>query len=334
MIEKTEQKATQLAFAAQSGSFLRACGLAVDISRQRRWSEVKTSHGKFAEELHGSLRSFSSCAPHFKEMSAEPVPFFEFDRQVRCGEGKGCLGHRIKCVINVEISCSAVSAIFLPGSTYGVSRYRHLFLTTVAGVLLAPIRAHCNGKCKFTNVSTKSFMTRKATMNADPVDQWHFGSAIVGTDREKHLVAVSDNPVVIEIFGIPEENLFRFWDWVGSIFSVWGAIVHSAQINLAKFFFEECLHGVEEIGKHSLTDPLEQNIPAILALIECQNSAELGVGALCVLPYDKLLNTVVPWRRQLTMESFGKASTFDNKSLRTRTRLPVWSGTARIRSSA
>ncbi len=167
---------------------------------------------------------------------------------------------------------------------------------------------------------------RKATMNADPVDQWHFGSAIVGTDREKHLVAVSDNPVVIEIFGIPEENLSRFWDWVGSIFSVWGAIVHSAQNSLAKFVFEECLHGVEEIDKHSLTDPLEQNIPAILALIECQNSAEPGVGALCVLPYDKHLNTVIPWLRQRTMESFGKASTLDNKSLRKRTRLPIWGG--------
>lgn len=48
-----------------------------------------------------------------------------------------------------------------------------------------------------------------------------------GSDQEKlqhHLCAVSTNLEATKEFGIPDEQVFGFWDWVGGRFSVSSAV--------------------------------------------------------------------------------------------------------------
>lgn len=330
---------------------VKACGISVDFSRQRVSAEILSSLARLADErnllashrkmaageivntsegraaLHMSLRAFSPKAPHFEEVSAERSRLYEFARRVRCGEWRGCRGHRIKSVINIGIGGSAVGPQCVWHALRpAVSDIDIHFLSAVDGVLLERILSSCEAKSTLVIVSSKSFTTRETNVNADAVDQWLLENGIVGADRAKHIVVVSANPKAAEIFGLPEENLFKFWNWVGGRFSVWGAIGLPVLIGLGEEIFTEFLRGAEEMDRHSLSAPVLENLPALLALLEYRNAVELDVGSLCVLPYDERLNMIVPWLQQLEMESLGKSSDIDGKPITHRTGLPVWGG--------
>ena len=68
-------------------------------------------------------------------------------------------------------------------------------------------------------------------------------------------------------FGIHEDNMFIFWDWVGGRYSLWSAIGLSIACYIGYENFTELLQGAFEMDRHFRESPLEKNIPVILALI-------------------------------------------------------------------
>ena len=326
---------------------VKACGISVDFSRQRVSAEILSSLARLADErnllashrkmaageivntsegraaLHMSLRAFSPKAPHFEEVSAERSRLYEFARRVRCGEWRGCRGHRIKSVINIGIGGSAVGPQCVWHALRpAVSAIDIHFLSAVDGVLLERILSSCEAKSSFFEelYDSRNQCERRCGRSVAAEN------GIVGADRAKHIVVISANPKAAEIFGLPEENLFKFWNWVGGRFSVWGAIGLPVLIGLGEETFTEFLRGAEEMDRHSLSTPVLENLPALLALLEYRNAVELDVGSLCVLPYDERLNMIVPWLQQLEMESLGKSCDKDGKPITHRTGLPVWGG--------
>lgn len=80
----------------------------------------------------------------------------------------------------------------------------------------------------------------------------------------EHFVALSTNkPKVIE-FGIKEENIFGFWDWVGGRYSLWSAIGLSISLSIGFENFERLLDGAHFIDRHFSTTPLDQNVSTSL----------------------------------------------------------------------
>jgi glucose-6-phosphate isomerase len=59
--------------------------------------------------------------------------------------------------------------------------------------------------------------------NALSAKEW-FLKAGKEEDVAKHFVALSTNVEAVKKFGIAEENIFEFWDWVGGRYSLWSAI--------------------------------------------------------------------------------------------------------------
>lgn len=326
-----------------------ACGIRLDISRQRLTGEdlkrlvdhcrmrgveeahrrmmageiVNPSEGRAA--LHTSLRSFSAGAPKFAEVDRERRRMLDFARQVREGIRLGCRGDRITDVINVGIGGSDMG----PHAVYHALRpsnpkIRVHFLSTVDGVLLERILDVCNPLTTLVVVSSKSFGTRETLVNAAAVDQWLLNHGIVGTDRAHHMVVVSANPDAAAQMCLPEENFFRMWDWVGGRFSVWGAVGLPLALSLGPEVFLEFLQGAAEMDRHSLTTPLEKNLPATLAMIAFWNANRLEISTHCVLPYDERLRVIVPWLQQLEMESLGKNHTPDGRRIPGRTGQAVW----------
>lgn len=342
---------TLLATDTDRSKQFKSCGISVDITRHRLIPPEKKHLIALGEEkgllsahkrmvsgeavnvseqraaLHTSLRAFSPEAPKYEEVRTERERMFEFASKVRSGEWKGCRGLPIKSVINIGIGGSAVGPQCVWQALRPVRPDLSLhFLSAVDGVLLERILAECDAQSTLVIVSSKSFTTRKTMVNADAVDQWLLENGIVGTDRAKHVVVVSANPKAAEMFGLPKENLFRFWDWVGGRFSVWGAIGLPVLLGIGEEAFTEFLRGAEEMDRHSVTAPLEANLPALLALLEYRNAVELGIGSLCVLPYDERLNMLVPWLQQLEMESLGKTRHSEGEATTQHTGLAVWGG--------
>lgn len=71
---------------------------------------------------------------------------------------------------------------------------------------------------------------------------------------------MSTNTKKVKEFGINEENMFGFWDWVGGRYSLWSAIGLSICLSIGFDNFEKLLSGAHFMDQHFSTAPLEKNV--------------------------------------------------------------------------
>ena len=121
-----------------------------------------------------------------------------------------------------------------------------------------------------------------------------------------HFCAVSTQLDLIAKFGIKEERVFGFWDWVGGRYSIWSAIGLSVMIGIGRDGFHDFLTGGQDIDEHFVSAPLEKNIPALMALVEIWNHNFADLSTQAVIPYDQRLGRFPAYLQQLEMESNGK----------------------------
>lgn len=343
-----------LPFLAETRSHcqLRACGLTLDISRQRLtdkdWlnllklaqhrdvigAQERMVHGEIVnaserrQALHTSLRSRDNTAPGYSEVQQSLKKMYEFARAVRLGLWTGATGKRITDVVNIGIGGSEKG----PHAVYHALRdvkpaIRLHFLSTVDGVLLDRILGTINPEQTLLVVSSKSFSTRETMVNAQAAIGWLKQAGIhAEEDLAKHVVLCTAKQDAHKMLDLPEQNQFDFWSWVGGRFSVWGTVGLPLVIALGPEVFQEFLDGAYEMDCHMLQAPLDENMPLALALLSYWDSTRLGIRSHCWLPYDERLRELVPWLQQLEMESLGKNTSPDGKPLETPSGQAVWGG--------
>jgi glucose-6-phosphate isomerase len=155
-------------------------------------------------------------------------------------------------------------------------------------------------------VASKTFTTQETLMNARSARQWLVSRLGTEAAVPRHFVAVSTNAAEVAKFGIDTANMFGFWDWVGGRYSLWSAIGLPIACAIGMERFEELLDGAHEMDEHFRTTPLEQNIPAILALLGIWYSNFFGAQTHAILPYDQYLHRFPAYFQQGDMESNGK----------------------------
>jgi glucose-6-phosphate isomerase len=163
-------------------------------------------------------------------------------------------------------------------------------------------------------VVSKTFTTRETLANARAAKAWLGGQG--------RLVAVTANESAARAFGAQE--VLPMWDWVGGRTSVWSAAGFSALAALGAETFGEFLAGANDIDRHFLDAPLEQNLPVMLALLGVWNVNFLGAATHCVLPYAHALRLLPAYLQQLEMESNGKRVDRQGRALGYATAPVVW----------
>jgi glucose-6-phosphate isomerase len=153
-------------------------------------------------------------------------------------------------------------------------------------------------------VVSKTFTTAETMANAIAARGWLEDT--LGDKAKQHLAAVSTAARETKAFGVPQDRVFGFWDWVGGRFSVWSAVGLSCAAALGWKAFSEFLAGAAEMDEHFRTAPLERNAPTLLALSHIYNRNGLGRGARAVIPYAERLGRLPAFLQQLEMESNGK----------------------------
>ncbi|HEY9216889.1 MAG TPA: glucose-6-phosphate isomerase, partial [Phenylobacterium sp.] len=153
-------------------------------------------------------------------------------------------------------------------------------------------------------VVSKTFTTQETLANAETARGWL--RAALGAGADAHLIAVTAAPAKAEEFGVPERQVFGFWDWVGGRYSVWSAVGLSCAIGLGFEVFGEMLAGGAAMDAHFRQAPLERNAPVLLALSHLFNRNGLGRPLRAVIPYAHRLRLLPSWLQQLEMESNGK----------------------------
>jgi glucose-6-phosphate isomerase len=174
-------------------------------------------------------------------------------------------------------------------------------------------------------VVSKTFTTQETMANAEAARAW-LAAAVGEKGVGAHLAAVSTALDKTSAFGVAEERVFGFWDWVGGRYSLWSAVSLSVAIALGWEVFEGFLKGGAAMDAHFAAAPLERNAPVLLALAQVFNRNGLGRGARSVVPYAHRLNRLSNFLQQLEMESNGKSVGPDGRPVEHATATVVFGG--------
>jgi glucose-6-phosphate isomerase len=252
-----------------------------------------------------------------------------FARQVRDGTWHGHTGERVQTVVNIGIGGSdlgpAMAYDALLAYAHGSVRCR--YVSNVDGADLTTAVADLDPATTLFVVASKTFTTLETITNATAAKRWLLDALGDESAIARHFVAVSTNADAVARFGIDTDNMFGFWDWVGGRYSLWSAIGLSLLFAIGPDHFAEMLAGAHEMDEHFRTAPLEENLPATMALLSYWYRDVLGLQTHAVIPYSEALGKLPSYLEQLEMESNGKSVRLDGSPVRHDTSPVVW-GTA------
>ncbi len=280
--------------------------------------------------LHTALRNQSDQPVFVDGKDVMPdvnevlVNMGDFAEGIRSGEITGHSGKAITDVVNIGIGGSDLGPVM---TTLALAPYHDgpnlHYVSNVDGAHVADTLAKLNPATTLFIIASKTFTTIETMTNAATARSWiakHCGEEAVGA----HFAAVSTALDKVAAFGISQERVFGFWDWVGGRYSIWSAIGLPLMIAIGPDAFSDFLGGAHAMDTHFRTAPLEGNIPVLMGLIGVWHRNVLGYDTRAVLPYDQRLSRFPAYLQQLDMESNGKSVTKDGTPVETQTGPVVW----------
>lgn len=253
-----------------------------------------------------------------------------FTEQVRNGQWLGYTGKRIRDVVNIGIGGSDLGPSMV---CRALIDYQHQemnvhFISNVDGRHLKKVLKGLDPETTLFVVSTKTFSTQETLLNANSAKRWFQAQTqSTTTDMGQHFVAVSTNINAATEFGIREDSIFEFWDWVGGRYSLWSSIGLPIALSIGFDAFIELLEGAFIMDQHFREAPFEANMPVVQALIGIWNINFLGAETQAIIPYDQALHQLPAFLQQLDMESNGKSVDIDGKPVSHATGPIVWGQT-------
>jgi len=250
----------------------------------------------------------------------------EFVNRVREGKWLGYSGKRITDIVNIGVGGSNLGPQMVTEALkhYSDHSVNVHYVSNVDGAqIVETLRPLEPGKVLFI-VSSKTFTTTETMTNARTAINWLTASSFDESAVGKHFVAVTANKENAMSFGIKEENVFGMWDWVGGRFSLWSAIGLAIALDLGFDKFIELLDGANEMDEHFQNAPLDQNMPAIMALLSVWNTTFLGARSQAILPYDQTLHMLSAYLQQAEMESNGKSVSWNGDEVDYATVPSIW----------
>ena len=196
-------------------------------------------------------------------------------------------------------------------------------LSNVDGGAVADTLARLIPNRTLVIVASKTFTTLETLTNAATIRSW-LSDAVGETNVPMHFVATTAAPDRARAWGVGEERIFQFGEWVGGRTSLWSSVGLPVAIAVGSIEFRNFLSGGHQMDEHFRVAPLERNLPVALAMIGIWNREFLGYPALAILPYDQRLARFPAYLQQLFMESNGKSVTADGHPVRTPTAPLVW----------
>lgn len=289
---------------------------------------INTTEGRAV--LHTALRNRSGRAVTVDGRDVMPdvtevlIRMGAFADSVRTGAVKGATGKAFTDVVNIGIGGSDLGPAMV---TLALAPYhdgpRVHFVSNVDGAHIADTLKRLDAETTLFLVASKTFttletMTNAATARAFVADR--LGEAAV----PDHFAAVSTAVPKCAAFGIREDRIFGFWDWVGGRYSVWSAIGLPVAIAVGSERFESFLAGGHAMDEHFRTAPLEANLPVVLGLLGVWYRNVFGMASQAVIPYDQRLSRFAAHLQQLDMESNGKRVRRDGRPVALSTGPVVW----------
>ena len=282
-------------------SLAAACDL--DEWRAKLFAGDKINTSEDRAVLHPALRGVGGDRAVKKVVKDMRKHMADFADKIR-GEGK------FKSIVHIGIGGSDL------GPRLAADGFRALgapaldlrFAENVDGASINDALEGLDPKTTLVVVVSKSFGTQETKMNGEAAREW------LGKQAAGRFIAVTANRKGAIEFGVAEDQIFDFWDWVGGRYSVWSAVGLSLQIAYGPKAFDDFLKGAAAMDVHFRDQPLQENLPVMLAMTGIWNRNVLGYSSQAVIPYARRLRKLPAFLQQLEMESNGKSAGRDGKA--------------------
>lgn len=316
---------------------LSACGLTVNLSRQRLLPETWTllyalaqqqqlpeaienlfsgqaiNHTEGRAALHTALRAEESDTHDQGIWQAVQQQLSHMQLlvdKIRAGQWRGFSGRAITDVVNLGVGGSdlgpnlVVSALQQQKNTAVGIHY----LSSMDGAKTAALLNNLNPHTTLFVFASKTFTTIDTLANAQTAIEWLVAhGAPKALAYQQHFIGVSANAKKMTEFGIHPEHQLHFWDWVGGRYSLWSTIGFTIAIAVGMAGFRQLLQGAHAMDTHFRHSAWAENIPVRMALATIWNRNFLGIHGKAILPYDARLALLPAYLTQLIMESNGKS---------------------------
>ncbi len=249
----------------------------------------------------------------------------DFSQKVRSGGITGNSGKKFTDIVSIGIGGSDLGPAMVTGALapYTSDDLSVHYVSNVDGADLGDTLKGLNPASTMFIVASKTFTTDETMTNAASARDW-LTSALGKQAIGDHFAAISTNINACRSFGINEQRIFGFWDWVGGRYSIWSAIGLPVALAIGFENFEKFLLGAAQMDHHFLQTPMEKNLPIIMALIGIWHRNICDYSTLAVLPYDQRMSRFAAYLQQLDMESNGKQINMSGKPVHEKTGPIVW----------
>ena len=231
-----------------------------------------------------------------------------FADAVRDGAWRGATGRPITDIVNVGIGGSHLGPELACGALTGLShpRLRTHFLSNVDPDAWQHLARDLDPATTLAIVASKSWRTQETAMNALAVREWLLAGGLPEEGLHRHFVGVTANVAGARAFGLTDDTIFPFGDWVGGRYSLWSAIGLPVMLQIGPEAFDALLAGAHAMDRHFADAPPARNAPILLALVSLWNGLVHPGCTEVIAPYSDALARLPAWVQQLQMESNGK----------------------------
>ncbi len=261
--------------------------------------------------LHTALRGAPNTPADKKALVDDVhVKMAEFVDSIHSCCWRGSTGKTITDIVNIGIGGSDLGPLMVTEALkpYQQKNIRCHFVSNVDAADLLAKLAYANPESTLFVVASKTFTTLETLTNATTARDWLTRALGPDVDVSKHFVATTSNVENAVKFGIDARNVFPMWDWVGGRYSLWSSIGLPIALGLGMENFKALLAGAAEMDSHFSEQPLEKNMPVILALLGVWYTNYWETDTHAIIPYAHDLRMFPKYLQQLDMESNGKSA--------------------------
>jgi glucose-6-phosphate isomerase len=235
----------------------------------------------------------------------------KFAKGIRNGEILSSSNQKFTDIVNIGIGGSHLGPVMVTQALTAFHDGPKIhFVSNIDASHITDILKDLDPSKTLVLIASKTFTTIETMTNANTAQQW-MKKAVGEKNVSKHFAAISTALEKTEKFGISDDRVFGYWDWVGGRYSIWSSIGLGVMIAIGTENFSDFLDGAYERDQHFKNAPLEDNIPVILALIGIWHINICEYPTRAILPYDQRLSSFPSYIQQLDMESNGKSISSD-----------------------
>ncbi len=226
---------------------------------------------------------------------------------ISSGKKVGATGKRFLDIVHIGIGGSILPVKSLINS---LSKYKKAgmgiyFIENLDGKELDEVKTKLQPETTLFVISTKSFRTRETMLNASYIKEWIDDNIETGAYRQ-HMICATANVKNVHQFGILEENILPYKNWVGGRFSSFSPASITLPLLCGWECYERILQGGEAIDLVAKKTAITDFLPYKMAMISVWYRNFWNTTTEGIFPYSKSLGGIIKLIQMLSYESNGK----------------------------